>query len=177
MPGTFPTSPDVDNAYIGTGILYFSFDDITYRDLGEVPNIVLTPEVTTKEQKSSRGGVKSTWIKRVTEIKKTVNFDMLEITPENLAFFAMSDLDTDSDGNVVLLGLSETSIDGYIRFVGDNDVGQRITWEGKVQFTPAGDFNILEEGDDFAKISVSAAVLAHEDDGSYGRWTVRGVGG
>ncbi len=177
MPGSFPASPDTDNGYIGTGIIYFSEDDgATFRDLGEGPTFVITPNVTTKEQKSSRGGVKSTWIERITEVKQEIKFDLLEWTPDNLAYFFLSDVDSDSDGNKVLLGLTTTNVQGILKFVGDNDVGQRITWEGTVQFIPSGPLNLLEEGDDFGKISLTAKVLKGEL-GEYGKATIRGVDG
>ncbi len=177
MPtGTFPTSPDVDNYQISTGIVYFSENGSDYRDLGNCPNFIITPNITTKEHKSSRGGVKAVDVERITEVAQTVKFDLEEITADNLAYFALADVDTDSDGNSVLLGLTNTQVEGFVRFVGDNDVGQRITFDASVQFIPSGDFNLIQDGDDYTKISLTGKILKGVD-GEYGTWTVRGVGG
>lgn len=177
MAGSFPTSPDVDNYQISTGIVYFSDDNgSTYRDLGNCPNFAITPNITTKEHKRSRGGTKATDVERITEVSQTIKMDLEEITEANIAYFALADVDTDSDGNPFLLGMTNTNIEGLLRFVGDNDVGRRLTWDGKVQFIPSGDFNVIQDGDDYTKITLTAKVLIG-DLGEYGRWTDRGVGG
>ena len=177
MPGTFPASPDVDNLQIATGILYFSEDNgVTWVDLGECPNFTISPDVTTKTQDSSRGGVKSTLVERVTKVNQTAKFDLLEVTPDNVRFFALGDPSTDSDGNLEILGLTNSQISGKLQWVGDNDVGQRITWTADVQFKPSGDFNFVQEGDDYTKVSLTATITK-DDNGAYGVWTFRGVGG
>ena len=178
MPvGTFPTSPDTENGYIGTGIMYFSEDDgVTYRDLGEGDLFSVTPAVETKEQVSSRGGVKSTWIKRVTKISSQIKVRLLEITPQNFQYFALGDIDTDSDGNLAISQLTNSQIVGLFRFIGDNDTGQRIKFDATVQFIPAGAFSPIDQGDDFQAIELTADVQKG-DDGGYGKWTFLGVGG
>lgn len=176
MPGTFPASPSTENGYIGTGISYFSEDDgVTYRDLGESDLFSMTPDVSTKEQKSSRGGVKSTWIERTSELKNGIKLRLLEITPENYRYFAQGDIETDSDGNRVVGHLTNTNITGLYRFVGDNDAGQRITFDAKVTWIPSGTFSPVEPGDDFQGLELGAKVQFF--DGAYGKTTFRGVGG
>jgi hypothetical protein len=166
------TSPDTSNYFIGTGIVSFSTDDgATWRDLGNCPTFKYTPDVTTKEHKSSRGGIKSTDVERVTEVKATVDFDLDEVTGENLAYFALADVDTDTNGDTILMGLTNTQITGLLKLEGQNDIGNRITWQGEVQFIPSGSFELISDNDDYGKISVKAKVLK-SDDGSYGQWTI-----
>jgi hypothetical protein len=102
-----PTSPNVQNYHIGKGIV--SFKEVggsTFTDLGNAPKFIYTPTVTKKEHFSSREGIKTKDFTAITEVGATIKVTLDEITGLNLAFFALADTGTDSDGNITLSGLS-----------------------------------------------------------------------
>jgi len=168
-----PTSPDTANYHIGKGVISFQLDgDSTMRDLGNVPSFTYTPDIQKKEHFSSRLGVKTKDLTRITQVGATIKFSMEEITGENLAMFALSEVTTDTAGDVVLNGLSKTDFTGVIQCIGTNDVGQQVDFTANVSFVPAGDFSFVTDGDDYSTIDVQCEVLA-DDDGNYGIWTVR----
>ncbi len=168
-----PTSPDTANYHIGKGVISFQLDgESAARDLGNCPSLTYTPDIQKKEHFSSRFGIKTKDLTRITQVGATIKFSMEEVTGENLALFALSDIDTNTAGDTVLYGLSKTNFTGVLSVVGANDIGQQVDFTANVSFVPAGDFSFVTDGDDYSTIDVQAEVLA-DDDGNYGVWTVR----
>ncbi len=169
-----PTSPSTENYRIGKGIVSFqATGESTFRDLGNCPSFTYTPDITKKEHFSSRTGIKTKDKTIITQLGATIKFTLDEITGENLALFALSgSSETDSDGNVVLRGLSQTEFTGELQMVGTNQEGQQVDFLCNVSFVPSGDFQFITDGDDFSVVQVEAEVLV-DDNGDYGVWTIR----
>jgi hypothetical protein len=163
-----PTSPSVQNYHIGKGIVSFKETGAsTFVDLGNAPSFVYTPNVEKKEHFSSREGIKTKDFTAITQISATIKVTLDEITPENLAMFALGDLA--SDGTIT--GLTKAEFTGTLKVVGTNDIGQHVGWEGDISFVPSGDFSFITDGDDFSVLELEAEVQKAVD-GSFGVWTV-----
>jgi hypothetical protein len=163
-----PVSPDVQNYHIGKGIVSFKeTGSATFVDLGNAPKFIYTPTTTKKEHFSSREGIKTKDFTAITEIGATVKVTLDEITPENLAMFALGDLA--SDGTIT--GLTKAEFAGTLKVIGTNDIGQHVSWTGDVSFVPSGDFSFITDADDFSTIELEAEVQKSVD-GSFGTWAV-----
>jgi hypothetical protein len=163
-----PTSPSVQNYHIGKGIVSFKeAGGSSFVDLGNAPSFVYTPNVEKKEHFSSREGVKTKDFTAITEISATIKVTLDEITPENLAMFALGDLA--SDGTIT--GLTKAEFTGTLKVIGTNDIGQHIGWEGDISFVPSGDFSFITDSDDFSTLELEAEVQKAVD-GSFGVWSV-----
>jgi hypothetical protein len=170
-----PTSPNVNNYHIGKGIVSFKeTGQSTFTDLGNSPSFIYTPTVTKKEHFSSREGVRTKDFTAITEVGATVKFTLDEITGENLSFFALADISTDSSGNIILSGLSKAEFTGEIKVVGTNDIGQQVDFDATVSFVPSGDFRFITDADDFSTLEIEAEVQK-DANGAFGVWTVRDV--
>lgn len=168
------TSPDTDNYSIPTGTATFLPDgDMgSPRDLGNIVNFSISNEIAKKDHFKSSGGRRTKDKTILTQVGATIKFALDEITAENLSFFALGDVDELSDGSFEIEGLSKTEFVGTLKITGDNEVGTQVDWEGRVSFTPSGDFNFIQDNDDFNQIAVEANV---EDDVTlgFGKWTIR----
>lgn len=167
---------NTDNIRIGKGIVYFSETDGDFRDLGFVPTFEITQDITTKDYLSAREGIAVVAKTFVTQLKSTIKFRMDEITGPNLAFFAMADVEQDSDGNYVLTALSNTTFEGYLKIEGTNDAGQRVDWKGKVSLRPTGTLSLITDADDFTGIEIEATAIRTDTYG-FGQYTVHPVAG
>lgn len=168
-----PTSPSVQNYHIGKGIVSFKeVGQSTYRDLGNAPSFVYTPAVEKLEHFSSREGVKTKDYTAITQIAATVKMTLDEITGDNLAYFALGEIGTDTDGNTTISGLSKTEFVGDIKVVGTNDIGQQVDFDATVSFVPSGDFSFITAEDNFTTIEIEAEVQK-DASGAFGIWTVR----
>jgi hypothetical protein len=170
-----PTSPNVNNYHIGKGIVSFKeTGQSTFTDLGNSPSFIYTPTVTKKEHFSSREGVRTKDFTAITEVGATVKFTLDEITGENLSFFALAHITTDSSGNIVLSGLSKAEFTGEIKVVGTNAIGQQVDFDALVSFVPSGDFRFITDADDFSTLEIEAEVQK-DPSGAFGVWTLRDV--
>jgi hypothetical protein len=161
------TSPNVQNYHIGKGVVSFKeTGQPTYRDLGNAPSFIYTPKVTKKEHFSSREGVRTKDFTAITEIGATIKVTLDEITPENLAIFALGDL---TGGTIT--GLTKAEFTGTLQVIGTNDIGEHVSWIGDISFVPSGDFRFITDADDFSTIELEAEVQK-APDGSFGTWNV-----
>ena len=168
-----PTSPNVNNYHIGKGIVSFKEAGAgTYRDLGNAPSFVYTPTIEKLEHFSSREGVKTKDFTAVTQVAATIKVTLDEITGENLAYFALAEAGTDTDGNVTLSALTKTEFVGDIKVVGTNDIGQQVDFAATVSFIPDGDFSFITAEDEFTVLELTAEVQ-RDVSGNFGVWTVR----
>lgn len=167
------TSPSIQNYQIPTGVASFKrTGESDFRELGNCSNFSISNAIEKKEHFRSYGGRRKKDKTVITQVGATAKFTIDEITAENLAIFALSNVTENTDGSFTLSGLSETSFTGTLKIVGDNDEGPQIDWEGDVSFTPAGDFSFVKDNDDFNTIEVEAEV-EEDDNGNFGTWTVR----
>ena len=168
-----PTSPNVNNYHIGKGIVSFKeTGESVFRDLGNAPSFVYTPTIEKLEHFSSREGVKTKDFTAITQVAATIKVTIDEITGENLAYFALAEQGTDTDGNITLSGLSKTEFTGDIKVVGTNDIGQQVDFLATVSFVPSGDFSFITAEDEFTVIEIEAEVQK-DANGAYGVWTIR----
>ena len=168
-----PTSPSVQNYHIGKGIVSFKeTGGSTFRDLGNAPSFVYTPAVEKLEHFSSREGVKTKDFTAVTQISATIKLTLDEITGENLAYFALGTVGTNTAGDVTISALSKTEFTGTIKVVGTNDIGQQVDFVGDVSFIPSGDFSFITAEDEFTTLELEAEVQK-DVGGNFGIWTVR----
>jgi len=168
-----PTSPNVHNYHIGKGIVSFKeTGQSTYRDLGNAPSFVYTPNTEKKEHFSSREGIMTKDFTAITQVSATVKMTLDEITGENLAYFALGEVGTDTDGNTTITAMSKTEFTGEIKVVGTNDIGQQVDFVASVSFVPSGDFSFITDQDDFTTLEIEAEVM-RSDAGDFGVWTVR----
>jgi hypothetical protein len=174
-------SPNVDNLQVGKGIVSFKkTGDSEYRDLGNVSEMVITPEVETLEHFSSRQGTKKKDLVIILEQKAVVKFTMEEYTPDNFSLMVYGTVDEDAvDGPEVEI-FGGSSITGALKFVGTNDVGPKITVDlYNVSFAPDGDLALIS--DEFNGMELTGEVLAAtsgENEGKFGiaKWTNMTIG-
>ena len=90
------TSPNDDNYYSGKGIVKFSSDGITFKDVGMTPTFEFNPQVGRLDHYSSRAGIRYKDKSIVTQRQATIRMVMEEWTADNLA--------------MMLLGLENTAV-------------------------------------------------------------------
>ena len=168
-----PASPDVANYHIGKGIITFKETGATVAaDLGNAPSFLYTPTVTKLEHFSSREGVKTKDFTAITQVGAMVKFTLDEITAENLAMFALADMDTTVPGEITLSGLTKTEFVGELKCAGTNDIGQHVDFVATVSFVPSGDFSFITADDKFSEITIEAEVQKDATTGAFGVWTI-----
>ena len=171
-------SPDVRNLVVGKANVYFKREgDTERRHIGNVTAFGAEPTIETLEHFSSMAGVRTR--DRVVTLTRSATLTMTleEWTPENLAIAFLGEVDTDSDGNTVVLGLTQDLIRGELSAEMSNDVGPRYNFEfGSVALRPAGSVGIISE--EWAEIEIEGDVEAVTPAGQTPRfWTATLVGG
>src|SRR5262245_49587691 len=141
------TSPNVDNYYIGKGIVSIkTVQDANWRDVGNVPEFEFTPEIEKLDHFSSRTGVKSKDKSVVLEKAATIRIVMEEWTAQNLRLALLGMVDDSNPGAITIDIFSENSIEAQVRFVGQNEVGPNWTFEfPRVSFIPSSALNPISE--------------------------------
>jgi len=92
-----PASPSTKNYTLGKGKLYFDKLDASTglpmgeRDLGNAPSIAFNVTLEALEHFSSRSGLKAKDKKQISQVTPQFNFQLDEISADNLAMFVMSD--------------------------------------------------------------------------------------
>lgn len=174
-------SPNVENLQVGKGTVEFKkTGDSTFRHLGNVSDMVITPEVETLEHFSSMEGTKKKDLIIILQQKAKCKITMEEFTPANFALMVYGDVDEAAVGGPEVEIFANSSITGALRFVGTNDVGPKITVDlYNVSFTPTGDLGLIS--DEWNNMEVTADVLAAvsgENEGKFGiaKWTNMTVG-
>lgn len=157
-----PASPNTLNYFIGKGICYFTPDGGVERDLGNAPEVELTPAVDKLDHFSSRTGTRTKDRSIIIEKSVTLRLVLEEVTAENLALLLMDqDLVTNTDGTKRLRILKDTEITGSFRFDGTNDIGNKADIDlPSVSFGPSGSFNPIS--DEWGQIEITAEVLVTE---------------
>lgn len=166
-----PTSPDIRNYHYGAGAVYFKADgiDMDYRHLGNIPELNYASEVTEVDHNQSMSGIKSVDLSYITAFAATLSAILEEVTGENLALFAMGTVTESTDGKEIM-GLSQTSIRGDLKYVSDQPMGPTIEFYARAQAKPNGDFALISDG--LATLPIQFKILRYEDSGAFGRWVV-----
>jgi hypothetical protein len=168
MP-TSLTSPNVDNYYLGTGVVSIKFvGDTDYVDAGNVTALVFTPKVTLLDHFSSRAGIKNKDLSVVLEKSADLKITMEEYTARNVSMLLLGALTGGTSASINIL--STAAIRAAVKFIGANDVGPQWTLEFPIcDIVPSGAMNPINDGK-FGTIEVTANVLA-DDTGSFGTAT------
>lgn len=161
-------SPNVENYYIGKGIVYIKrTEDADYVDVGNVPEFEFTPEIERLEHFSSRAGVRSKDRTVVLEKAATIRLVMEEWTARNLALALLGTVDNANPDEVTIDIFSLNSITAAVKFVGTNEVGPKWTFElPNVEFIPSAALNPIS--DEWGQIEVTGDVLFDEATQSFG---------
>src|SRR5262245_21624402 len=168
-----PTSPNVANYHIGKGIVSWKpTGDATFHDLGNAPQFTYAPTVEKLEHFSAREGVKVKDFTAITQVAATITIQLDEITAQNLALFALADVDLTTTGDVVMGGLTKTEFTGTIKVEGTNSIGQQVDFLCDVSLVPSGNFSFITSEDNFSILEITAEVQK-DATGSFGVWTVR----
>jgi hypothetical protein len=173
------TSPNVDNYYVGKGILSVKFAafsapggspidnaDSDYVDMGNVTSLEFTPKVTKLDHYSSRTGTKKKDRTVATVLEAELKLVAEEWTARNLQMALLATL-TDSGGVINLDILQEPLKACAIKFVGTNDVGPQWSFEFPIcRLMPSAALNPIS--DEWGKIELTADVLADPTTGHFG---------
>lgn len=166
---------DTADIRIGKGIVSFSeTDESAFRDLGFVPNFDITEDITEKDYISAREGVGTVAKTFLTRAKSSVKFTLNSINTGNVGYFALAEFDEDTTGNAMMISLSKTKIEGYLKCEGTNDDGRKVDWIAKVGLRPSGTFSLITDGENFSQIDMVATVIKTDKYG-YGKYTVHAV--
>lgn len=163
------TSPNVDNYFIGKGIVKFAVaGGTTYVDLGNCPEVEWTPTVDKLDHFSSRTGIRVKDLSVVREKSATVRVVMEELTPHNLGIALMGEVTTGTPPaptSIDIFSLSE--IRGALRFIGQNDVGAKVQYDWpNVSIIPTSSINLISE--EWGSMEITADVLADPTTGKFG---------
>ena len=166
-------SANPDDIRIGKGIVSFSETDSEgdLRDLGFVPKFDITQDITTKDYVSAREGIGVVAKTFITQLKGTIAFAIDSVIGDNLKYFALGEVTEDTDGNSVILSLTETSIEGLLKVEGTNTAGKMVDWIAKVSLRPTGTLSLITNTDDFSSIPLEATVIRTDAYG-FGKYTV-----
>jgi hypothetical protein len=165
-------SPNTGNYQVGKGIVSFKKNgDADYRDLGNVSVMTITPDVTTLDHFSSRTGVKSKDLSIIVEKKATLKITADEITAYNVGLLTSGAVDESAVGGPTVDYMSQSSVQGALRFVGSNDQGAKITMDVfNVSFTPQGDLNLIS--DEWNELEMEADVLVATEAPNIGKFAL-----
>lgn len=162
------TSPNVDNYYVGKGIVYVQLEsDADYVDVGNVTALEFTPTVEKLDHFSSRTGIRQKDKSVVLTLSATLRMVMEEWTARNVALTLLGDY-VESGGIVSVDILTNSAIEAAVKFVGANDVGPQWSFEfPSVSFTPSAALNPIS--DEWGALEVTGEVQAV--NGSFGTAT------
>lgn len=160
------TSPNVDNYYVGKGIIKWKGeDDIAYRDVGNCPLFELTPTVRMLDHFSARQGVKFKDLAVVQEKTAVVKMHMEEFTAKNLTMMLLG---VETPGSPISIDiLSKSEIRGALRFIGTNEVGPKVQMDlPRVTLSPSAALNLI--ADSWGMIEIQGEVNGDPSTGSFG---------
>src|SRR3974390_210354 len=139
------TSPNVDNYYVGKGVVSVKFTDssqgptdVDYVDMGNVTSMSFTPKITKLDHYSSRQGVKKKDLSVATVLEAEIKLVAEEFTARNIQMALLASYS--NSGELVTLDvLTEPLRKCAFKFVGTNDVGPQWTFIFPVvTLTPTG---------------------------------------
>lgn len=161
-----PVAPSIQNYAIPRGTFSFTPQGGGATILGNVRDCVYTPDITKKDHFSTQVGIRTKDLSVVSQLGANMRMTLDELTDFNLALYLLGDLGTSG----TIGALTNTTIVGTLTMTGTNTVGPKLNFTGDVSLIPAGDLTLVQDGDDWLGIPVSAEVLA--SGGAYGHWTI-----
>lgn len=163
------TSPDVENLYIGKGIVSFQKTGAgSYTDLGEVSQVELTLTTTKLDYFSSRLGIRTKVKSVVLERGGTIRLLMNEFSTYNAALVFLGTVDSLAVGGPSINILDDDQIEGKLKFLGTNSIGPHWNVDlDKVQITPSRSINFINERD-WGGMEVTGEILQDTVTGKFG---------
>lgn len=151
---------NINNYYIGKGILSIKLaGESVYTDCGNAPVFEILPKPKILDHFSSRTGVKKKDFSATIEQEATLTVNLEEFNARNLAMALMGSLLDSPAEHAHINILSQGTINGAIKFVGDNDIGPQWTVIfPSVNFTPGKAISFI--GDTWGACELSGDVLA-----------------
>jgi hypothetical protein len=142
-----PTSPSVLNYSVLKGIITFTPEGGSVQDLGNAPEVELTPEIDKLDHFSSRAGVRSKDRSVVREKILTLRVVLDEITAYNLRLALLGGpLGAGSGGGDSFAIFEQSEIAGSVTFTGTNTIGNQINLTlPSVTATPTAAINLISE--------------------------------
>jgi hypothetical protein len=168
-----PASPDILNYAIGKATVSWTPTGGAARDLGNAPEIEITPNIEFLDHFSSRSGIRSKDRSVAVETGATVRVVLDEITADNLAMLLFGSgtlgvVGTNSAGEKEFDILAVAEVTGALTVTGTNSVGNKFTMVlPSVSFQPTGSWAVISE--EWNTIEITGEVL--ESDGSFGTVT------
>lgn len=162
-----------DNYQVGKGKVYFKPEGapgvITDYPVGNVTELELTPNVDKLDHFSSMSGTRSKDKSIVIEKGYELRMVMEEWIPSNLQIALMGTVDDSNLAAVAITIGDQNSIEGQLRYVGENDVGPQWTFDfPEVSFSPSGSINPIS--DEWGNMEVTGEVIV-QGDGTFGTAT------
>lgn len=157
---------DVSNYYLGKGKLTWTEagGSATARDLGNVPEFELTPEVEKLDHFSSREGVRKKDKSVTISQTLTVRIVMEEYSLENLAMVMLGTVTTNT-----LEIFSKSTVEGQLDFEGTNDVGPKATIVlYNVSFSPGSSLSLIT--DEWGQIELTGEALVATSGANAGKF-------
>jgi hypothetical protein len=163
-----PVSPSINNYYIGKGTLQWTPEGGVLRELGNVPEFELTPDIEKLAHFSSQAGIRQKDREVIISQSVSVRMVLEEWTIDNLQLALMGGAITTDTFDIFAV----SELRGQINFTGTNDIGPQIDIVlPLVSFTPSGSINPLS--DEWAGLELSGEVLSVA--GVFGSMTHRDV--
>lgn len=147
------------NYYIGKGVVSFAKFSSgetpgTARDLGNVPEFEMTPNLETLDHFSSRVGVKTKDRSIVLSKSLAIRLVMEEWTVENIALVMLGTV-----ASTVVEIFAQNSIEGELTFVGANEIGATVEITlYKVSFQPGS--SLAPISDEWGSLEIAGESLA-----------------
>jgi hypothetical protein len=157
---TLPVTSNTDLLQVGKGIAVFKKSgESTFRDLGNCPEIEITPSADNLDHFSARTGTKLKDKTIVVSSSAELRIVMEEMAAFNLSLLLTGAID-ESDPEVPVVNIGgQNAVRGEFRFYGMNDVGPK--WNvivPIVDFLPSGSLNLIS--DEWGNMEVTGQMAA-----------------
>lgn len=173
MPGPTIDSPNVDNYFIGKGILYVAPVGTAFtsppaangwRDVGNVPELELTPNVERLDHFSSREGTRLKDRSVAIEVGATLRVVMEEGTAQNFGLALLGDVDENAAGGPEVSLFTDINKSVAVWFVGASDIGARADLRiPRVDLIPSSGINFIG-ADDWGNMEIEADIVSVNGD-------------
>lgn len=158
-------SANVAEYYVGKGIVTIQPDgEVTWFDVGNVPEFEFTPTVEELEHFSSRSGLRTRDLTIVLERGGDLRMMMEEWTSFNMQIILLGEEVITADlHQIEIMSLGQYS--AAVRFQGQNTVGPKWNFHfHKVDFLPSGSLNPISE--EWANMEVTGRLAAVDIGGT-----------
>jgi len=163
-----PATANPLNYQIGKGTIVFTPTGGAAQDLGNAPEVEITPTVDKLAHYSSRAGIQSKDREVVRRQEFACRVVLDEIIAENLQLLLLGGaISPSTAGNDSFVMGANTQITGALVFTGTNEVGNKvIVTMPSVSFGPSGSLQLIS--DEWNQIEITAEVLYDETIQGFG---------